>query len=1086
MCKYFKIYAVLLAALGCGRAWCDVHFFCTQCNCGVNWKEWGSHAAKNHAGKYKKPFFLWCPSSNCQCPLAPVSPLEIGGQTVECADRHVRKHGDKYITYDLWCTKCNMVVPRHLWEMHLIRVHPDVGGLYQVFCPCGKQKSSQKKEDQFFGKSGQSESSGGLQGSIEFYTVSSGTQSGNFDAFEGEGDNSGWVCSCSSTYTQEDQLICKECKKDCKECGKDGKECEKDCQECGKDGKECKKDCKECGKDRIPSYLGLEHLFAKHKDKVKDYLPQYEFYCKECKKTFKTAQKWGSHVFKCSGRLEKEGEWKVFYCPLCGENPKTFYEKHAAESHPEQCIYCFEKIQSEKLREEHMKEAHRIFCPFCNQDQFEVPLAVHIVRAHEIWEGPCPWDRRREVRCKWCPPGLGGFRSFYADEAIQGRKMILYHFMQKHTSQIKELYWNPNGLYRFIVQQKLYNTQSVEPCKSLYFRYSGLCVLNGHSSHPSLDCGGCPYCKSLVIPKNNDQKWYTKIEAAKEHWKLFHAGMKYCRSCNSIHQEKDYDNHLLSSTHSDKCEPQAAYVKCPDCLKAVLMEDLYHGEKKHGKGFVFCTECKRWGTGSCPGCGKWVLDECEECSQRICGTCPQCEKKAFGSCSECQQYVTGECSECKKEVNGKCPTCVTKVLGKCPVCGNEVTGYCSRCKQRVVGKCSVCGSNCASGVCSNCKQKVGSIPRGYIAFESHMREKHNKKLQDKQPAKQAAEKLREQAETFKDDKDFRWCEECGVHVCNEDKDRIAHCRDRHKGSRNGWCERCRWDFDGTLSDHLGRKHREEVQRCKCGLYVFKDLDKRHLARHTYRCIQCRKDVPFEHMNKAHNCTPKCKPIANYGELVWDIRHDKQCPNRDWFMCNFLVCDFRGSSDDAFRQHIMKAHGCTEDCKYERNGYQFKITHCGCMYDEKIQVKCPCGECGVRGTKGSILEHVWLDHDCTWGKCGYGKDGFRHDANCQYIASITFFPCPFDGCRFWGVAKDMEKHMSGKHNCLDYYCTFKKGVPSHAVTCPNRVFKCPVCSNKPSVTKKHLRDFHGCHDFCHINEEGNGIEHHYECINKDQF
>ena len=437
MCKYFKIYAVLLAALGCGRAWCDVHFFCTQCNCGVNWKEWGSHAAKNHAGKYKKPFFLWCPSSNCQCPLAPVSPLEIGGQTVECADRHVRKHGDKYITYDLWCTKCNMVVPRHLWEMHLIRVHPDVGGLYQVFCPCGKQKSSQKKEDQFFGKSGQSESSGGLQGSIEFYTVSSGTQSGNFDAFEGEGDNSGWVCSCSSTYTQEDQLICKECKKDCKECGKDGKECEKDCQECGKDGKECKKDCKECGKDRIPSYLGLEHLFAKHKDKVKDYLPQYEFYCKECKKTFKTAQEWGSHVFKCSGRLEKEGEWKVFYCPLCGENPKTFYEAHVAEFHRKQCIYCFKGFGDEKLRGEHMKEAHKIFCPFCEKNEFEVPLAVHIVRAHEIWEGPCPWDRRREVHCKWCPPGLGGFRSFYADAAIQGRKMILCHFMQKHTSQIK-------------------------------------------------------------------------------------------------------------------------------------------------------------------------------------------------------------------------------------------------------------------------------------------------------------------------------------------------------------------------------------------------------------------------------------------------------------------------------------------------------------------------------------------------------------------------------------------------------------------------------------------------------------------------
>ena len=140
MYKYFKIYAVLLAALGCGRARCDVYFFCTQCSRGVNWKEWGSHAKKNHADTYKKPFFLWCPSSNCRCPLAPVSPLEMGNKTVACADVHVcNKHGDKYITYDLWCTKCNMVVPRHLWEMHLIRVHPDVGGLYRSFCSACKK-----------------------------------------------------------------------------------------------------------------------------------------------------------------------------------------------------------------------------------------------------------------------------------------------------------------------------------------------------------------------------------------------------------------------------------------------------------------------------------------------------------------------------------------------------------------------------------------------------------------------------------------------------------------------------------------------------------------------------------------------------------------------------------------------------------------------------------------------------------------------------------------------------------------------------------------------------------------------------------
>ena len=680
MCKYFKIYAVLLAALGCGRAWCDVYFFCARCNCGVNWKEWGSHAAKNHADTYKKPFFLCCPARLCHSLLAPVSPLEIGGQTVECADRHVRNHGDKYITYDLWCTECKMVVPRQLWEMHLIRVHSDVGGLYRVPClKCGKDKLFKKKQDQLFGKSEQSESSGYLPNSndsssniIQSYTVSSGTQSGNFDAFEGEGDNSEWVCPVSSTHIQEDRLICKECEKDCKECEKDCKECEKDC-------KECEKDCKECGKDGIPYYLGFEHLFTAHNDQVKKYLPQYKFYCKECKETFKTAQKWGSHVFKCSGRLEKEGEWKVFYCPLCGENPKTFYEKHVAEAHLNRCIYCFEKFDDEESRGKHMKEAHKIFCPFCNQDEFEVPLAVHIVRAHEIWEGPCPWDRRHEVRCKLCPPEvieLGRFKSFYADRPIENlRGAILEHFLIEHDTQIrKDFDWfgkeeNPDRSCKLITE-KFISTPRVEPCKDLLFRYSGLCVLDGHGHHPSLGCEMCRYCQSLLIPKNDDQEWYKKSEVTREHWKLFHADVKYCQSCNSIHQEKDYDRHLLSK-HSDE------YGTCPRCPEVVSKEDLHHGEEKHSGGFVFCTECKRWGTGSCPGCGEWVLDECKECHQRIYGTCPQCEEKAFGSCSECQQYVTGWCSKCKKEVNGKCPTCVTEVSGKCPVCRKDATDSCT-------------------------------------------------------------------------------------------------------------------------------------------------------------------------------------------------------------------------------------------------------------------------------------------------------------------------------------------------------------------------------------------------------------------------
>ena len=245
-----------------------------------------------------------------------------------------------------------------------------------------------------------------------------------------------------------------------------------------------------------------------------------------------------------------------------------------------------------------------------------------------------------------------------------------------------------------------------------------------------------------------------------------------------------------------------------------------------------------------------------------------------------------------------------------------------------------------------------------------------------------------------------------------------------------------------------------------------------------------KIVSFEHMNEAHNCTSKCKPIANYERGTWDIKHDKQCPIRPWFKCNFPDCGFTGSGDAVFGQHIMEAHGCTKDCKYERNGYQFKITHRVCVYDETLQVPCPFNGCTVVGTRASILEHVCSEHGCIRGKCAYGEYGFEHDANCPYIISTTIFACPFDRCDFRGVEEDIEKHMSSIHKCFGYYCTFKKGTPSHAVTCRNRVFKCPVC-DEPSVTKQHLKDVHKCDDFCHDNGEG-GIDHHYKCKNRGNF
>ena len=384
----------------------------------------------------------------------------------------------------------------------------------------------------------------------------------------------------------------------------------------------------------------------------------------------------------------------------------------------------------------------------------------------------------------------------------------------------------------------------------------------------------------------------------------------------------------------------------------------------------------------------------------------------------------------------------------------------------------MCGK-CASGVCSNCKQKVGSISKIYKAFESHMRGKHKKKLQDKQAPKE----LREQADMSKGKEACRWCEACGVYVLDKDKDCIAHCRDRHEGSRNGWCELCRWDFDGTLSDHLKREHQKEVQYCKgCRLYVSKDLDKRHLARHTCYCIQCRKIVSFEHMNEAHNCTPRCKPIADYKNRIWEIEHDEQCPIRPWFKCNFPGCNFKGSGDDVFGKHIEEAHGCTKNCEYKRNGYQFKITHRGCMNDETLRVPCPFDGCAVVGTKARILKHVYgSEHGCIEGKCVYGKDGFEHDADCQH----KIFTCPFDECTVSGVAENIEKHMYGAHHCTKGYCTFEKGIPFHAVICPNRVSACPVCK-VPSVTKQHLKDSHGCLDFCHINKEGNGIDHDLKC------
>lgn len=1042
---------MFLGVFGCGHALCGVQFYCTECKTGVKWEEWGDHAERKHKGKYRKPSLLKCPCSSCCCLLMPPSSPAVNGRLVECADKHMRStHRDKFITYDFWCKKCKTVVPRYFWEMHLVQTHRYIDKLYRTFCTvCGGErflcKKSEPKQSNGLGQPRNYNDSSSIM--YQSYTIESkdsdASENSNVTFSREDGDFE-WVCSNGCKQFLEERFFCNEC-----------------------DPNERKS---------ITRYCFIDHLFAKHNDKVKQYLPQYAFYCRECKKTYETASEWGRHVYSCSGRLAKEGEMKCFYCPLCKKYPETFYEDHIEKYHPNRCIYCSQTFDDECEREVHMEEVHKTFCPFCGENKIEVPLTVHIARDHEIWEGPCLWDRRREVYCTLCKDVIRyrstndyftdkimvGFCSDMSEKEIQ--ETVFWHFVKKHNelkSQFSDYGKEIPETYKFIIQGEHAKMQRVKPCQWLDFPYSGFHVLLGHNCHKRGNIPSCRFCKSPVIPENNDT-WHTRKGLTDAHWNLSHPDMDFCQLCEYVYQKGSRDEHLIRE-HGDR------YWECPVCKEAVLKGDWHHGEEKHDGGIAFCIECNQIGTGSCPDCGEWVFERCEKCPQRIYGTCPQCEEAAFEICLDCCQYVTGKCDRCGKEVNGECLKCCEKVSGECPVCGERAAGWCSKCKQRVVGTCPVCGKS-ASGACSGCKQRVGVIQNIHKAFESHMKKKHKKTLRsDKQAA------------VFKADKTCLWCEACGVPVSNKDEAWIAHFRDRHESSRHGWCALCKWDFDGTRKDHLRQNHGNAVKHCKgCGYDVLPGLSKWHSMRHICYCIECEYCVPFEHMITKHGCTSACKPTVDYEKRVWVFDHDKNCNNRHWWKCDFEGCKDKGSGDDAFGKHIIKKHGCTEKCKYRRENFQFKVEHNGCNRDEKIQVNCPFNGCCFSGTRAQVLSHVYgLKHGCREGKCVYGNGRFEHDIVCNN----RIWKCPFDKCSFSNTLQEIRNHMHESHKCIKDYCTFAGGVLNHCVICPNRVFACPVC--KKLVTKQHLKDVHKCHDFCHDNGE-RGIDHHYECKNRDKF
>ena len=1244
MREYFKICVVLLTAFGCSRALCGVKFYCELCNEGVKWEEWGNHAEQKHNGKYQEPSILMCPYSSCRCLLTPSSKsFTVNGTSVKCADDHMRSvHGDKFVTYELWCEKCQTVVSRYFWEMHLVQKHGYIdlvqslvqkheyidwvqslvqkhgyiglvqkNGLYYTPCYICRTKRvlCKKSEPEQSNRLGQ--------------PCISPIPYKDSDASE----------NSNMTFPREDsdfKCVCprRGCDTDLMELSKDRFFCNKCDQNEGKDK------CDQNEGEGITWYCLIDHLFAKHKDQVKDYLPQYAFYCRECNKVLGTAEEWGRHVYGCEGRLKKESKMQCFYCPLCKVYPATSYEAHIGGCHSNQCIYCFQTFNDESKRKEHMKKAHKILCPFCNHDEFEVPLTVHIARDHEIWEGPCLWKRRYEVRCKLCkmlfrysiggPCGGENMKGFYVPGETYLQKVAVQHWFGRAGKYDYSSFEGDGFKYdledcgglddnfkhgiskaRFeklqewrdrdeFIMQNIIKVQRTS-CNSLYSRYSGYHVLEGHNNHRTGKFTSCVYCQSPLVPKD-DGKRYTLEEVVDGHWKLFHENVKYCRPCDSIYPKEEYDKHLISK-HKDE------YWECPECKKAVQKEDLHHGGEKHDKGIAFCTECNRIGTGSCPDCGEWVSEECKKCPQRIYGRCPQCWEAAFESCPDCYQYVTGTCDRCGKEVNGECLKCCEKVSGECPVCGKRAAGWCSECKQRVVGTCLVCRKQCTSGACSDCRQRVGVDQKIYSALKSHMKKKHGEKLQ---LDKKAIEWLEGQAARFKADKTFRWCEACGIPVpnANENKALIAHCRDRHKYSEHGWCALCKWDFDGTREEHLRRNHGNKMEHCYgCDRDVLSRLSKWHSMRHVCYCIECNREVPFghmitehrctlackptvdlqkhvwifnhdkncknygrwrcnledceergsgddafrehiieyhgctkeckcqregfqfkvehhlpdgkrcdvckrdvihglskwhsrchfcyclkcnqfvrfEHMVEEHGCTSACKPTVDFQKPVWIFNHDKNCKNRGWWQCNFEGCKEKGSGDEAFREHIINKHGCTKDCKCQRENFQFKVHHSGCDHDEEIQVNCPFNECGFRGARVQVLSHVYKLHGCSEEGCAYNKNGqFEHAIVCEN----RIWECPFAGCNFSNTPQEIRNHMHKGHECINAYCTFEKGDPDHCVICPNRVFKCPAC-HASSVTKRHLKEVHGCDKFCHDNGDG-GVDHLPDCKNRHKF
>ena len=440
--------------------------------------------------------------------------------------------------------------------------------------------------------------------------------------------------------------------------------------------------CKKC-KCKVPRALCMEHLREKH-SVVLDPLRL----CRICEGKVGSTD-WNAHM----KRHFNSERWR-FDCPKCGAK-NVRCEKHVAEKHASECLYCSATVKNERDRKKHMEEKHEVLCPVCEKQIVEIAPEAHGMREHN--EAFCPVESCKKQcfngtvlrhlyqkhgdcwrECELCkiPVALKALASHCDDSSHNSNGYYCklcndYYLGQIYGSHVPEYHevkgwwcvlckaivlWTKEGAH---VSHKKHMTEvHNDVCKECEYCGRFVCRrlygMHVKEQHP-YSCGKCKVAfeTDLLLIKHNafghgdhvctycKYKAFNSKSSLWKHYKNEHAAANFCDVCEIVFKEKSKAFKHALIKHKD------AVYACEDCQGIFPKEDKEKHKKLHRLG--------------CPLCD-FFIDPIQQDGaflkhMRVKHSCPpSCDfdkNLEFKHVLSCPNYVGWRCPVCEEKCRGE-------------------------------------------------------------------------------------------------------------------------------------------------------------------------------------------------------------------------------------------------------------------------------------------------------------------------------------------------------------------------------------------------------------------------------------------------